>query len=122
VGDWRCPGISTGEAGGYCREFAEVHHLEEERVLALLRWMEATTRVGWFIHDLVRSEWSCRLFGWVERIAGWHRFVRHDRPVSFRRAFREEDWGAVADGGCVPRNAVAVEHCRPGRLCVGRWN
>ena len=43
-------------------------------------------------HDLERSEWNCRLFGWVERIAGWHRFVRHDGPVSFRRAFREEDW------------------------------
>jgi SAM-dependent methyltransferase len=97
------------------------HHLEDERVVALLRWMEATAQVGWFINDLERSERSCRLFGWVERIAGWHRFVRHDGPVSFRRAFREEDWVGLLTAADVPRNAVSVEHWRPGRLCVGRW-
>jgi 2-polyprenyl-3-methyl-5-hydroxy-6-metoxy-1,4-benzoquinol methylase len=97
------------------------HHLEDEGVVALLRWMEATAQVGWFINDLERSEWSCWLFEWVERIAGWHRFVRHDGPASFRRAFREEDWVRLLTVADVPRNAVSVEHWRPGRLCVGRW-
>jgi 2-polyprenyl-3-methyl-5-hydroxy-6-metoxy-1,4-benzoquinol methylase len=45
------------------------HHLEDEEIIALLRWMEAA-QVGWFINDLERSEWSCRIFGWLERIAG----------------------------------------------------
>jgi 2-polyprenyl-3-methyl-5-hydroxy-6-metoxy-1,4-benzoquinol methylase len=97
------------------------HHLEDEEIVALLRWMEATARAGWFINDLERSEWSCRMFGWVEKIAGWHRFVRHDGPVSFRRAFREEDWERLLTAAEVPRQAVTVEHWRPGRLCVGRW-
>jgi len=97
------------------------HHLEDEEIIALLRWMEATAQVGWFINDLERSEWSCRMFGWVERIAGWHRFVRHDGPASFRRAFREEDWAQLLTTAEVPREAVTVEHWRPGRLCVGRW-
>jgi len=97
------------------------HHLEDEEIIALLRWMEATARVGWFINDLERSKWSCRMFGWVDRLAGWHRFVRHDGPVSFRRAFREEDWARLLMAAAVPREAVTVEHWRPGRLCVGRW-
>jgi hypothetical protein len=97
------------------------HHLEDEETVALLRWMEATARVGWFINDLERSEWSCRMFGWVERLAGWHRFVRHDAPVSFRRAFREEDWVRLLKAAEVPRGVVTVERWRPGRLCVGRW-
>jgi SAM-dependent methyltransferase len=97
------------------------HHLEDERAVALLRWMEATAQLGWFINDLERSQWNSRLFGWAERIAGWHRFVRHDGPVSFRRAFREEDWAQLLKAADVPRNAVSVEHWRPGRLCVGRW-
>lgn len=97
------------------------HHLEHEEIIALLRWMEATAQVGWFINDLERSEWSCRMFGWVERIAGWHRFVRHDGPVSFRRAFRKEDWAQLLMAAGVPLEAVTVEHWRPGRLCVGRW-
>jgi SAM-dependent methyltransferase len=97
------------------------HHLEDEEIIALLRWMEATAQVGWFINDLERSEWSCRMFGWVERIAWWHRFVRHDGPASFRRAFREEDWVRLLAAAEIPRQAVTVEHWRPGRLCVGRW-
>jgi 2-polyprenyl-3-methyl-5-hydroxy-6-metoxy-1,4-benzoquinol methylase len=97
------------------------HHLEDEEIIALLRWMEATAQAGWFINDLERSEWSCRMFGWVERMAGWHRFVRHDGPVSFRRAFRKEDWVRLLAAARVPREAVTVEHWRPGRLCVGRW-
>jgi SAM-dependent methyltransferase len=97
------------------------HHLEDEEIVALLRWMEATAQAGWFINDLERSEWSCRMFGWVERMVGWHRFVRHDAPVSFRRAFRAEDWERLLTAAEVPREAVTVEHWRPGRLCVGRW-
>lgn len=93
------------------------HHLEDEEIVALLRWMESTVLVGWFINDLERAEWSSRLFGWVR----WHRIVRHDGPVSFRRAFRTEDWVRLLAAAEVRREAVTVEHWRPGRLCVGRW-
>jgi 2-polyprenyl-3-methyl-5-hydroxy-6-metoxy-1,4-benzoquinol methylase len=97
------------------------HHLEDEEIIALLRWMEATTQVGWFINDLERSERSCRMFGWMAWTVGWHRFVRHDGPVSFRRAFQKEDWVRLLAAAEVPLEAVTVEHWRPGRLCVGRW-
>ena len=96
------------------------HHLEDEEVVALLRWMETTAQVGWFINDLERSELSCRMFGWMAKVVGWHRFVRHDGPVSFRRAFREEDWVQLLAAAEIPLEAVTVEHWRPGRLCVGR--
>ncbi len=97
------------------------HHLEDEGIIAMLRWMEATAQVGWFINDLERSERSCRMFGWVARVLGWHRFVRHDGPVSFRRAFRKEDWVRMLAAAEISHDAVTVEHWRPGRLCVGRW-
>ena len=97
------------------------HHLEDEEIVALLRWMEATARWGWFINDLKRSERTYRMFGWLAGVAGWHPFVRHDGPVSFRRAFREEDWVRLLAAAELPREAVTVEHWRPGRLCVGRW-
>ena len=93
------------------------HHLEDEEIVALLRWMEATTQVGWFINDLERVEWSSRMFAWVR----WHWLVRHDGPVSFRRAFRKEDWVRLLAAAEIPREAVAIEKWRPGRLCVGRW-
>jgi SAM-dependent methyltransferase len=93
------------------------HHLENEEIVSLLRWMEATVQVGWFINDLERSKRSSRMFGWVR----WHWLVRHDGPVSFRRAFRKEDWVRLLAAAKVPQEAVTVEKWRPGRLCVGRW-
>ena len=97
------------------------HHLEDEEIVALLRWMEATVQVGWFINDLERAEWSSRMFGWMARAVGWHRFVRHDGPVSFRRAFQKKDWVRLLKAAGLPREAVTVKQWRPGRLCVGRW-
>jgi len=96
------------------------HHLEEEEIGLLLKWMEATAQAGWFINDLERSERSSRMFGWAAQLVRWHRFVRHDGPVSFRRAFRREDWERLLAAADIPREAVTVEHWRPGRLCVGR--
>jgi SAM-dependent methyltransferase len=93
------------------------HHLEDEEIVAFLRWMEATVKVGWFINDLERSEWSSRMFGWVR----WHWLVRHDGPVSFRRAFRKEDWVRLLASAEVQRETLTVERWQPGRLCVGRW-
>jgi 2-polyprenyl-3-methyl-5-hydroxy-6-metoxy-1,4-benzoquinol methylase len=97
------------------------HHLEDEEIIALLRWMEATAQRGWFINDLERSPWSCRMFGWMGGMVEWHRFVRHDGPVSFRRAFREQDWVRLLASAEVSLETATVEPWRPGRLCVGRW-
>jgi hypothetical protein len=97
------------------------HHLEDDKIVALLRWMEATAQVGWFINDLERSELSCRMFVPLAKVAGWHRFVRHDGPVSFRRSFLKTDWMRLLAAAEIPQEAVTVERWRPGRLCVGRW-
>lgn len=97
------------------------HHLEDEEIVALLHWMEATAEAGWFISDLERSQWSSRMFRWLATLAGWHRFVKHDGPVSFRRAFLKEDWVSLLQAAKVPLDVVTLEHWRPGRLCVGRW-
>lgn len=97
------------------------HHLEDGEIVLLLQWMEANARVGWFINDLERSERSSRVFAWLAAALRWHSFVRHDGPVSFQRAFRDEDWLRLVAAARIPREAVSLERWRPGRLCVGRW-
>jgi SAM-dependent methyltransferase len=96
------------------------HHLEDDEITSLLRWMESTARVGWFINDLERSKRSCQIFGMMAKVARWHRFVRHDGPVSFRRALSEADWVRLLAAAELPRETVTLERWRPGRLCVGR--
>ena len=93
------------------------HHLEDDGIVRLLGWMETTAQRGWFINDLERSAWSYRMFGCVR----WHPMVRHDGRVSFRRAFRNEDWARMLAAAEISQEAALLERWRPGRLCVGRW-
>lgn len=97
------------------------HHLEDENIVLLLRWMEETVRIGWFINDLERSAHASWMFAWIAKVVGWHPFVQHDGPVSFRRAFRKGDWMHLLAAADVSQEAITVEHWHPGRLCVGRW-
>ena len=96
------------------------HHMRDGEIVAFLRWMEAHVRCGWFINDLLRSQRASRLFTLLAATMRWHPFVRHDGPVSFRRAFRIEDWQRLLAEAGVPPEAVRLSQPAPGRLCVAR--
>jgi len=116
----------TGDAFSYT-EPADVilsslftHHLSEPDVVRFLAWMDSVARRGWFINDLVREKTPLQLFTVLSRLARWHRFVRHDGPVSFRRSFREADWQRMLSAVGIPLAATTLQRWTPGRLCVGR--
>ena len=116
----------TGDAFSYT-EPADVilsslftHHLSEPDVVRFLAWMDSVARRGWFINDLVREKTPLQLFTVLSRLARWHRFVRHDGPVSFRRSFREADWQRMLSAAGIPLAATTLQRWTPGRLCVGR--
>jgi 2-polyprenyl-3-methyl-5-hydroxy-6-metoxy-1,4-benzoquinol methylase len=93
------------------------HHLEEAEIVRFLAWSDAVAQQGWFVNDLVREVTPYRLFGVLANVMRWHRFVRHDGPVSFRRSFREEDWQRMVEAG-VETTAIRLARWSPGRLCV----
>jgi 2-polyprenyl-3-methyl-5-hydroxy-6-metoxy-1,4-benzoquinol methylase len=68
------------------------HHLPDDGVVALLRWMEANAVRGWFIGDLHRHWFPYYGFPLLARLALWHRFVRLDGQVSIARAFVPAEW------------------------------
>ena len=96
------------------------HHLASAEAAAFLAWMETHGRYGWFINDLERSRRAAAAFTVLARIARWHPFVQHDGPVSFRRAFRHEDWTRLLTVASIDPHVVTLQPWRPGRLCVGR--
>jgi SAM-dependent methyltransferase len=96
------------------------HHLDDRALVSFIAWMEATAHVGWFVNDLHRHPLPYHVFRLWARAAGWHRFVRHDGPVSITRAFVSADWDRLlAEAGIAPGSAAVRWHM-PFRLCVAR--
>lgn len=96
------------------------HHLPDPRVVQFLRWMEDVARLGWFVNDLHRHPLPYHFFRHVARLAGYHRFVQHDGPVSIARAFQRSDWLRLLAAADIDASAVTVAWWLPFRLCVQR--
>ena len=94
------------------------HHLDDDALTRFLEWQEVNARIGWFINDLLRHPVSYYGFSALSRLMGWHPFVRHDGPVSIRRAFRADDWSALLAQAGV--RGARVEPWFPFRLCVSK--
>jgi SAM-dependent methyltransferase len=95
------------------------HHLEDQDVMRFLRWMEARAEWGWAVNDLSRHPKPAKLFGWFAKLARLHRFVQHDGPVSFARAFVAEDWRRYCTAAGL-NGEVEIRGFTPGRLRVAR--
>jgi SAM-dependent methyltransferase len=93
------------------------HHLSDAAIVDLLRWNEATARVGWLVNDLRRSERAAMGFKWLTRTIGSCPMVKHDGAVSFRRALTIDEWRKRCDQADVQANVLDVGL---GRLCVER--
>lgn len=96
------------------------HHLDERTLLAFLAWMEATARIGWFVNDLHRHPLPYHVFRVWAAMARWHRFVRHDGPVSITRAFVSADWRRLLADAGIPPGSADIRWWMPFRLCVSR--
>lgn len=96
------------------------HHLADGEIVRFLQWMERVAQRGWFINDLLRDRVSYCAFTVLAQGMRWHRFVRHDGPVSIRRSFTHRDWRAYAHQAGLAAQAVKIRNTWPGRLCVAR--
>ncbi len=116
----------TGDAFSYAEPVDIVlsalltHHLAEAEIVRFLAWMEATARRGWFVNDLCREPASYKLYDLLTAVIPWHRFVRHDGLVSFRRSFREDDWQRMIAAAGIAQSEIQLQRWTPARLCVAR--
>ena len=95
------------------------HHLGDADVVRYIRWMEASAARGWFVNDLHRHWVAYHGFRALSAAAGWHRFVRHDGPLSVARSFRRTEWhGLLRQAGLA--GVAEVRWHLPFRFCVGR--
>ena len=95
-----------------------MHHLEDAEIVRVLRWQNATARLGWFVNDLARSPRAARLYSLLGAVLRWHPYTLHDGPVSFRRAFRPADWQRLLTAANISAATVRLLPTRPARLCL----
>jgi hypothetical protein len=96
------------------------HHMTNDEIQTLLRWMDENAVRGWFNNDLHRHWFPFYGFALLARLARWHRFVRHDGPVSIARSFRRRDWEELIAASGLPEDSVTIRWHFPFRICVGR--
>jgi 2-polyprenyl-3-methyl-5-hydroxy-6-metoxy-1,4-benzoquinol methylase len=96
------------------------HHMDDAQLVAFLRWMEATATRGWFVNDLHRHAVAYHGFRALSHAMRWHRFVRHDGPLSVARAFRRDDWERLIAAAGLDRATLSLNWHLPFRLCLGR--
>lgn len=96
------------------------HHLTDGEAAAFIAWMEQRAVRGWFINDLHRHALPFYAFRAAAKLAGFHRFVQHDGPISIARGFRRDDWNGMVRAAGLEPSAVEVRWWMPFRLCVGR--
>jgi SAM-dependent methyltransferase len=96
------------------------HHLDDATLIRFLAWMEDRARLGWFVNDLHRLAFPYYGFGLLAWLMRWHRFVRHDGPVSIARAFRPAEWRGLVSAAGLDASKVGVARVFPFRLCVAR--
>ena len=96
------------------------HHLEDAEIIEFLRWMEHVATQGWFVNDLRRGRVPYYAFTLLANTMRWHRFVRHDGPVSVQRSFSAEDWKCYLAKAGLDQEDAEIYTRWPGRLCVSR--
>jgi SAM-dependent methyltransferase len=96
------------------------HHLTEPDLIRFVQWMESNAKLGWFINDLSRAPVPYHLLRIFSKLAGLHRFVQHDGPVSIARAFVPDDWRRICAAAGLERGAISILPVFPARLCVSR--
>ena len=96
------------------------HHLRDSEIVNFIQWMERVAQRGWFINDLHRTRAPYYGFSALASLMRWHRFVRHDGPISIRRSFLREDWERSCAAADLRVGGVEIREIRPARLCVAR--
>lgn len=96
------------------------HHLNDAEVVQFVAWMEKKASLAWFVNDLHRAHVAHGFFRGISKAMRWHRFVRHDGPVSIARSFRRHEWKTMLERAGVPKGAASLQWFFPYRLCVER--
>lgn len=74
------------------------HHFTDNELKHMMLWMQAHCKTGFFINDLHRHSLAEHSIRWITRLFSSSYLVKHDAPMSVRRAFSRDDWKKIFQG------------------------
>lgn len=86
-----------------------MHHLNDEEIIRMLRWMSTHAKLGWFINDLHRSQIAYSFIKVATRLAGACNMVKKDAPLSVARSFTKSDWFNYIERAKIDRAQTEVK-------------
>jgi 2-polyprenyl-3-methyl-5-hydroxy-6-metoxy-1,4-benzoquinol methylase len=96
------------------------HHMTDEQLMTLLRYMEAEARRGWLVCDLHRHRFAYWAFPVLARLLHVERIVREDGQLSIARSFRPDEWKTALQQAGIAADQVRIVRRLAFRLCVER--
>jgi 2-polyprenyl-3-methyl-5-hydroxy-6-metoxy-1,4-benzoquinol methylase len=96
------------------------HHMTDEQLTTLLRYMEAEARLGWLVCDLHRHCFAYHAFPLLARLLRVHRITREDGRLSIARSFRLDEWKAALQQAGIAADQIRIVRRFSFRLCVER--
>lgn len=68
------------------------HHFSDSALVSMLQWMQANSRLGFFINDLHRHPAAYYSIKLISRIFSRSYLLKNDAPLSVARGFKKEEW------------------------------
>lgn len=81
-----------GEKPGIIFSSLFCHHFTDEQMVAMLKWLDENSSIGFFINDLHRHWLAYYLIKYITRFFSRSYLVKNDASLSVARSFRKEDW------------------------------
>ena len=101
-----------------------MHHLTDQEIVKLMRWMTTHAHIGWSISDLNRRAFAYYFAICFVKLAGLNHVICHDAPLSVARSFRRRDWVDLLTQAELDLNSVKISwypNFRYG-ICYDRGN
>lgn len=96
------------------------HHMTHDQLVAFVSHIERHATAGWFVNDLLRSNFAYRGFPLLAWAMRWHPIVRADGQLSIARSYRPDEWPPILAEANVPTGTARLLTPFPFRLCVER--
>ncbi len=82
------------------------HHFTDEQLVEMLQWLQANSKLGFFINDLHRHWLAFYLIKYITKFFSKSYLVKNDASLSVARSFRRREWQELFNKAGVPLSDI----------------